>query len=99
MNETNSFAGYAHAPDDAVHDYERKAPLREADVHRMFRIQPADPQIAKDHRPEDTFKLMDALEEGTTCIIPTCDITVTLEYMKFRGYNVKMSILNAEDQG
>lgn len=95
----SSFAYEEHEEGDAVHDYEHKAPLRDSDIHRMFRVQPKDTVIAKDYRPEDTIQLMDALRKGTTCIIPTYDINVTLKYMRFVGYDVQLNVSQAEDEG
>ena len=72
---------------------------RDRAVRAMLRSPPAAPKIATDYRPEDTLCLIRAVKEGTTCIIPTCDLSGTFEYLSHYGHDFRMAVSTAEDTG
>lgn len=89
-------------PDDRVHDYERKAPLRDWGARKMLRTQPSKPKNSEGcYIPEDAIDLIKALKENRTSIIPTCDLPETYYHISHRtdGCNLKVRVSPSEDEG
>ncbi|MEK6855923.1 MAG: hypothetical protein AABX66_02070 [Nanoarchaeota archaeon] len=100
-NNSRAYQGICD-PDDAVHDFERKAPLGDWDVIRMLRVQPSEPKNSRgDYRPEDPLDLIRALNQNKSSIIPTTDLAETYYHMSHRtdGENLKIKVSSSEDEG